>query len=72
MESIVNHIVIRVSTRYVTDLTEIVHMAALMDLEEYLEYDNSQTSRQKDQTNIYYILNNRNSSKPGAQVLVLI
>jgi hypothetical protein len=47
-------------------------MAALMDLEEYLEYDNSQTSRQKDQTNIYYILNNRNSSKPGAQVLVLI
>ena len=34
MESIVNHIVIRLSTRYVTDLTEIVHMAALTDLEE--------------------------------------
>jgi hypothetical protein len=33
MESILNHIVIHVSTRYVTDLTEIVHMAALTDLE---------------------------------------
>ena len=34
MESIVIHIVIRASTRYVTDLTEIVQMAALTDLEE--------------------------------------
>jgi hypothetical protein len=33
MESILNHIVIHVSTRYVTNLTEIVHMAALTDLE---------------------------------------
>ena len=30
----VNHIATRVSTRYVTDLTEVVHMAALTDLEE--------------------------------------
>lgn len=34
MESIVNHIAIHVSTRYVIDLTEIVHMAALTGLEE--------------------------------------
>jgi len=34
MESIVNHIVIHVSTRYVIDLKEIVHMAALKDLDE--------------------------------------
>lgn len=34
MESIVNHSAIHVSTKYVIDLTEIVHMAALTGLEE--------------------------------------
>ena len=33
MESILDHIVIHVTTRYVTNLTEFVHMAALTDLE---------------------------------------
>ena len=36
MEYIVNDIVINVSTRYVTDMTVIVHMAVLTDLDELI------------------------------------